>query len=67
MFFIGTVLETEASSTDHYENASGPGATSRKDLYRQVSQGKRPLPAQVIVKHTVGQVLYAHNKYLQDL
>lgn len=34
---VGPVLETEAAPSDHYENAPGPSAPSRKDLYRQVS------------------------------
>ena len=37
VLFAGTILETEASTSDHNENATGVGPSGREDLYRQVS------------------------------
>jgi len=33
---VGSVMETEAATADHHATAAGPGATSGKDLHRQV-------------------------------
>jgi len=35
--FLGPVMETKASPTDHHENVTGFGPTSRENMYRQVS------------------------------